>query len=100
MSISAIPEPPHNPEDTQPTGIQPRGASRGVSRTAQVGVSVLATLITAVAALLYVQQGNAPVPTQVPPTVIILTAAATATIPPSPTALPTKAQPMNTSADQ
>ena len=85
-------EPPHNPEDTPPSGFVfrnesmiespiPHTATRPnrLSGLLRGFLILTAALITASAAVLYIQQGNAPASTAPPPAVKIVTAVVTAT---------------------
>jgi len=108
-------EPPHDPEDTPPSGfvlrpetvhepsvvVPTNTPSRRITGLLRGLLLLIAAVITVSAAVLYIQQGNSPAPTVPPPVVIVvtpLTVAPNQSPLPAATAIPTIVPTQNTIA--
>jgi len=77
-------EPPRSPDDTSPTSARSQPSTQNGSNVLRVAIVAAAALITFGAAYLYVQQQNVPMPTALPPSIVIVTVAVTPSLSPVP----------------
>lgn len=89
-STNRIPEPPRTDDDTNPSWvIRKLPSASPVARVARVLLLVAAVALTLGAALIYIQQGNQPAVTPIPPQVVVLPNGAPTDLPRTATVSPT-----------